>query len=98
MKGTGLLGFLPYEFLVLLLAGAGIAMILGFRRTAVSLLLVVVAMVLQSVFAEALMEALPLYVSGLLLVLLLFFGLYAASTLVAGRERAQSATVGMIKG
>jgi hypothetical protein len=98
MKGTGLLGLLPDEFLVLLLAGAGIAMILGFRRTAVSLLLFVVAMVVQSVFAEALLEALPLYASGLLLVLLLFFGLYAASTLVTWRERAQSATVGTIKG
>src|SRR3989344_305642 len=98
MKGTGLLGFLPYEFLVLLLAGAGIAWIRGFRRTAISLVLLVVAMIAQSLFAEGLLETLPLYASGLLLVLLLFFGLYAATTLVAGRERAQSATVGVIKG
>ncbi len=98
MKGTGLLGFLPDEFLVLILTGAGIAMILGFRRTAISLLLVIAATVIQSVFAEALLETLPLYASGLLLVLLLFFGLYAATTLVTGRERAQSATVGAIKG
>lgn len=94
MKGTGLLGFLPYEFLVLLLAGAGIAWILGFRRTAVSLVLLVVAMIAQSLFAEALLEALPLYASGLLLVLLLFFGLYATTTLVAGRERGDSMVVG----
>jgi len=38
MKGTGLLGFLPDEFLVLLLVGAGIAMICGMKRVAVSLI------------------------------------------------------------
>lgn len=98
MKGTGLLGFLPDEFLIFLLVGAGIALILGFRRAAVSLVLLVVAMIVQSLLAESLLETLPLYASGLLLVLLLFFGLYTATSLSAGRERAQSATVGVIKG
>lgn len=98
MKGAGLLGFLPDEFLIFLLAGAGIALILGFRRAAVSLVLLVVAMIVQSLLAESLLETLPLYASGLLLVLLLFFGLYMATSLSAGRERAQSATVGVIKG
>lgn len=55
MKGTGLLGFLPDEFLALLLAGAGIALILGFKRTAISLIVLVLITALSGPFVEALM-------------------------------------------
>ena len=59
MKGTGLLGFLPDEFLVLLLAGAGIAMICGMKRVAVSLIALVLITAFSAPFVEALMGQLP---------------------------------------
>jgi hypothetical protein len=79
---------LPDEALILLIAAAGLLLILGFRGLAGSLLAMAVLLPMLAPFVEALMSELPLWVAvGILLVIGLAI-LRAFASLFLGRRAA----------
>ena len=73
-----LLMFIPPEFLVVMIAVAGLAMVAGARRLAVTLFSAAALMIFLPVLLAPLFDALPYW---LLVVLMVFFGLSLVRTL-----------------
>ena len=67
-----LLLLVPEEAFALLLMGAGIMMILGWRRTALKLIAVVLLFALLGPFIDAIIDSLPFWMLALLLVAFIF--------------------------
>lgn len=76
---------LPEELLPLLLAGAGLCLILGLRTLAISLAVVAITAPFISVIAGAVLELLPWYAVIAVMVFAVLSMVRAASNLMLGR-------------
>ena len=88
MKGITLASFLPEEFIPLLLIGAGLAMILGARKLAGALFMLVLVSVLLPPFLEPILERVPLWALLLIGVFIVLAVLREIAALFLGREAA----------
>ena len=88
MKGITIISYLPEEFLPVLLAGAGLAMAVGAKKTAVALLtFVLVSALLPTVLAPVL-DILPLWAVVVLGIVVVGASIHELMALAMGRERA----------
>ena len=93
---------IPDEMLVLLLAFAGILMVLGMRKAAISMAVLAIASPCVGVLASVVLDALPLWMLVLLGLVMILSVLRGAASVLIGRHASDAMTgelaAGVVRG